>query len=177
MIWILGEYAEWIDNADELLDSFLGSFHDEPVMVQMQLLTGIVKLFLKKPQSTQDMVSKVLKCATEESNNHDIRDRGYIYWRLLSTNPEATKHVVLGDKPSIRDDSQTLEKGLLDKLISDLALMSSVYHKPADEFVTRINAAAPVQEEVQEDEEYDEEDRQARRREVQQELERGGDNG
>lgn len=173
MIWILGEYAERIDNADELLDSFLGSFHDEPVMVQMQLLTGIVKLFLKKPQSTQDMVSKVLKCATEESNNHDIRDRGYIYWRLLSTNPEATKQVVLGDKPPIRDDSQTIEKGLLDKLISDLALMSSVYHKSADEFVTRVNVNAQQQEEAPEDEEYDEEDRQARRREVQEELERG----
>jgi len=152
MIWILGEYAERIDNVEELLDSFLANFHDEPTVVQMQLLTGIVKLFLKKPQTTQDMVSKVLKHATEECNNHDIRDRGYIYWRLLSTNPEATKHVVLGDKPSIRDDSQTLEKGILDKLISDLALMSSVYHKPAEEFVTRLNTAAPVQEEVQEEE-------------------------
>jgi len=81
------------------------------------------------PGSTQDMVSKVLRCATEESNNHDLRDRGYIYWRLLSTNPEATKQVVLGDKPTIRDDSQTIEKNLLDRLISDLSLMSSVYHK------------------------------------------------
>jgi len=176
MIWILGEYAERIDNVDELLDSFLANFHDEPAMVQMQLLTGIVKLFLKKPQTTQDMVSKVLKYATEESNNHDIRDRGYIYWRLLSTNPEATKHVVLGDKPPIRDDSQTIERNLLDKLISDLALMSSVYHKSQEEFVTRIASAAPRAEgDVQDDEEYDEEDRQARRREVQQELERGPD--
>merc|ERR1740138_1183476 len=50
MIWILGEYAERIDNVDELLDSFLCNFHDEPIPVQMQLLTGIVKLFLKKPQ-------------------------------------------------------------------------------------------------------------------------------
>mmetsp|Transcript_77127 Transcript_77127/g.178903 ORF Transcript_77127/g.178903 Transcript_77127/m.178903 type:complete len:911 (+) Transcript_77127:109-2841(+) len=176
MIWILGEYAERIDNVDELLDTFLANFHDEPLMVQMQLLTGIVKLFLKKPQSTQDMVTKVLKSATEESNNHDIRDRGYIYWRLLSTNPEGAKHVVLGDKPSIRDDSQTIERGLLDKLISDLALMSSVYHKPPDEFVTRIATSAPqAADEAPEDEEYDEEDRQARRREVQQELERGPD--
>merc|ERR1712232_1444602 len=173
MIWILGEYAERIDNVDELLDSFLANFHDEPVVVQMQLLTGIVKLFLKKPQSTQDMVSKVLKYATEESNNHDIRDRGYIYWRLLSTNPESTKHVVLGDKPSIRDDSQILERNTLDKLISDLSLMSSVYHKSPDEFITRVSTNAQVHENEPLDEEYDEEDRAARRREVQQEMERG----
>mmetsp|Transcript_42195 Transcript_42195/g.126217 ORF Transcript_42195/g.126217 Transcript_42195/m.126217 type:complete len:906 (+) Transcript_42195:120-2837(+) len=174
MIWILGEYAERIDNVDELLDNFLANFHDEPLMVQMQLLTAIVKLFLKKPQSTQDMVTKVLTSATEESNNHDIRDRGYIYWRLLSTNPEGAKQVVLGDKPPIRDDSQVIERGLLDNLIADLALMSSVYHKPPDEFVTRITTSAPLAaDDAPEDEEYDEEDRQARRREVQQELERG----
>merc|ERR1719262_525745 len=129
MIWILGEYAERIDNVDELLDAFLVNFHDEPPIVQQQLLTAIVKLFLKKPVTTQDMVSRALRCATEESNNHDLRDRGYIYWRLLSSNPEATKHVVLGDKPGIKDDSQTIDKGLLDKLMSDLSLMSSVYHK------------------------------------------------
>mmetsp|Transcript_10468 Transcript_10468/g.36822 ORF Transcript_10468/g.36822 Transcript_10468/m.36822 type:complete len:899 (-) Transcript_10468:312-3008(-) len=175
MIWILGEYAERIDKVDEILDSFLDNFHDEPTVVQLQLLTGIVKLFLKKPQQTQDMVSKVLKFATEESNNHDIRDRGYIYWRLLSTNPEATKRVVLGDKPSIRDDSQVIEKGLLDKLCQDLAMMSSVYHKPKDEFVTRMaatTAPAPESNIVAEDE-YDEEDRDERRKAMRDELEHG----
>ena len=29
MIWIIGEYAERIDNADELLESFLEGFQDE----------------------------------------------------------------------------------------------------------------------------------------------------
>mmetsp|Transcript_10370 Transcript_10370/g.32398 ORF Transcript_10370/g.32398 Transcript_10370/m.32398 type:complete len:901 (-) Transcript_10370:285-2987(-) len=178
MIWILGEYAERIDKVDEILDSFLDNFHDEPTVVQLQLLTGIVKLFLKKPQQTQDMVSKVLKFATEESNNHDIRDRGYIYWRLLSTNPEATKRVVLGDKPSIRDDSQVIEKGLLDKLCQDLAMMSSVYHKTSDEFVTRLSAAASpaVGSSAPQDEEYDDEERDERRKEMKEELDRGGDN-
>lgn len=174
MIWILGEYAGRIDNADELLESFLESFHDEPVTVQLQLLTGIVKLFLQRPSSTQDLVSKVLKCATEESSNPDIRDRGYIYWRLLSTNPEATKQVVLGDKPAIRDDSQNLERGLLDYLITDLSLMSSVYHKHPEEFVTRI-ATVQVEKDKEDsqDEDQNEEDRKERRREVQEEMDRG----
>jgi len=177
MIWILGEYAERIDNVEELFDSFLDSFHDDPVQVQMQLLTGVVKLFLKKPASAQDMVSKVLRCATEETTNHDLRDRGYIYWRLLSTNPEATKTVVLGDKPSIRDDSQTLDKPLLDKMLSDLALMSSVYHKSADDFITRVNAnQEPVDEPVEGDnEEYDEEERNNNRRDVEEQMKSGGE--
>lgn len=34
MIWIIGEYAERIDNADELLESFLEGFHDENTQVR-----------------------------------------------------------------------------------------------------------------------------------------------
>lgn len=34
MIWIVGEYAERIDNADELLESFLEGFHDESTQVK-----------------------------------------------------------------------------------------------------------------------------------------------
>lgn len=34
MIWIIGEYAERIDNADELLESFLEGFHDENAQVR-----------------------------------------------------------------------------------------------------------------------------------------------
>ena len=33
MVWIIGEYAERIDNADELLESFLDGFQDENTQV------------------------------------------------------------------------------------------------------------------------------------------------
>ncbi len=69
--------------------------------VQLQILTATVKLFLKQPSDTQDMVQRVLQLATEGSDNPDLRDRGFVYWRLLSTNPEAAKFVVLCEKPSI----------------------------------------------------------------------------
>lgn len=36
-VWIVGEYAERIDNADELLDSFLEGFHDENAQVSTHL--------------------------------------------------------------------------------------------------------------------------------------------
>ena len=54
-----GEYAERIDNANELLESFLDNFHDENSQVQLQLLTSIVKLFLKRPTDTQELVQQV----------------------------------------------------------------------------------------------------------------------
>jgi vesicle coat complex subunit len=60
MIWIIGEYAERIDNADELLESFLETFPEEPAMVQLQLLTATVKLFLKKPTDVPQQMIQVI---------------------------------------------------------------------------------------------------------------------
>ncbi|CAL8072136.1 unnamed protein product [Calicophoron daubneyi] len=135
MIWIIGEYAERIDNADELLESFLDGFQDENPQVQLQLLTAIVKLFLKRPSDTQELVQTVLGLATQESDNPDLRDRGYIYWRLLSTDPAAAKEVVLAEKPLISEETDMLEPTLLDELICNLASLASVYHRPPSSFV------------------------------------------
>ena len=135
MIWVLGEYAERIDNADELLETFLEGFHDESTQVQLQLLTAIVKLFLKKPTETQDLVQNVLSLATQDSDNPDLRDRGYIYWRLLSTDPAAAKEVVLAEKPLISEETDLLEPTLLDELIAHIGSLASVYHKPPAAFI------------------------------------------
>lgn len=137
MVWIIGEYAERIDNADELLEIFLETFADETAAVQLQLLTATVKLFLKQPEHTQDMVTKVLNLATEHSDNPDLRDRGYIYWRLLSSDPEAARAVVLAAKPEIGDDTCVIEPALLDELIAQISTLSSIYHKPAEAFVMK----------------------------------------
>lgn len=66
MIWIIGEYAERIDNADELLEQFLETFPEETALVQLQLVTAAVKLFLKKPtEKPQQMIQLVLTYATQ----------------------------------------------------------------------------------------------------------------
>eukprot|EP00605_Chrysophyceae_sp_TOSAG23-4_P000046 GSChrysophyteH1.ASY1.ANO1.48.1 assembled CDS len=81
MIWIIGEYAERIDNADELLDSFLDSFADETA--------------------------------------------------------QAARAVVLSAKPEIGDDTFYLDPTLLEDLISQIATLSSIYHKPPESFVMK----------------------------------------
>uniref|UniRef100_A0A671NK55 AP-1 complex subunit beta-1-like n=1 Tax=Sinocyclocheilus anshuiensis TaxID=1608454 RepID=A0A671NK55_9TELE len=134
MIWIVGEYAERIDNADELLESFLEGFHDESTQVKC-LSNSIVKLFLKKPTETQELVQQVLSLATQDSDNPDLRDRGYIYWRLLSTDPVAAKEVVLAEKPLISEETDLIEPTLLEELICHIGTLASVYHKPPSAFV------------------------------------------
>ncbi len=138
MIWIIGEYNDRIENADELLEQFLDLFVDEPAQVQLQLLTAIVKLFLRRPQDTQDLVTRVLNLATEESDNPDLRDRGFVYWRLLSSDPAAAKAVVLAEKPVISNSTANLESGLLNQLLHHVGSLASVYHKPPATFVTKL---------------------------------------
>jgi AP-1 complex subunit beta-1 len=162
MIWIIGEYAERIDNADELLESFLESFQDETSQVQLQLLTATVKLFLKQPDQGQEMVQRVLTMATEESDNPDLRDRGYIYWRLLSSDPDAARSVVLSEKPQITDDSFSLEASLLEDLMGQMSTLASIYHKPPEAFVIKQIPVGQVDDEDDEPidgpEDYDTED-------------------
>ncbi|CAG2060211.1 unnamed protein product, partial [Timema podura] len=77
----------------------------------------------------------VLSLATQDSDNPDLRDRGFIYWRLLSTDPAAAKEVVLAEKPLISEETDLLEPTLLDELICHISSLASVYHKPPNAFV------------------------------------------
>ncbi len=91
LIWIVGEYAEKISNADEILSGFVEGFMEEFTQTQLQILTAVVKLFLKKPENNQGLVQKVLQAATADNDNADIRDRAYVYWRLLSGDIQIAK--------------------------------------------------------------------------------------
>ncbi|KAJ1951172.1 hypothetical protein FBU59_000317, partial [Linderina macrospora] len=135
MIWIIGQYADRIDNSDEVLDTFLDSFLEETSEVQLALLTAIVKLFIMRPSAGQELVPKVLKWATEEVDSPDIRDRGFIYWRLLSTDPELARTVVLSDKPEITAEAEKLDMPLLEELLLQVGTLSAIYRKPPVTFI------------------------------------------
>jgi hypothetical protein len=105
------------------------------LQTQLQILTAVVKLFLKKPEQSQGLVQKVLQAATAENDNPDIRDRAYVYWRLLSSDPQVTKNVVLSEKPAITSTISSLPPQLLDTLLSELSTLASVYHKPPETFL------------------------------------------
>lgn len=149
MIWIVGEYSDRIDNAEELLAMFLETFPEEPPVVQLQLLTATVKLFLRKPtEGPQTMIQLVLSNATSETDNPDLRDRAYIYWRLLSTDPEVAKDVVLSEMPVISSEGERMEGDLLNDLIFQIGSLAAVYHRPASTFVTRQRLAVQHVDEI-----------------------------
>lgn len=130
MVWVIGQYASRIENSDALLDDFLYSFAEEPVEVQLALLTATVKLFIQRPTKGQELVPRVLKWATEETDNPDLRDRAYMYWRLLSTDIEAAKRIVMGEKPAITAESERLDPVTLEEMCLNVGTLATVYLKP-----------------------------------------------
>ncbi|KAK8150250.1 hypothetical protein MY1884_006444 [Beauveria asiatica] len=135
LIWIVGEYAEKINNADQILESFVEGFMEEFTQTQLQILTAVVKLFLKKPSNSQNLVQKVLQAATVENDNPDIRDRAYVYWRLLSGDLDVAKNIILSQKPTITTTMTSLPPALLEQLLMELSTLASVYHRPPESFV------------------------------------------
>lgn len=67
-----------------------------------------------------------------------MRNRGYVYWRMLSEDPEAAKKVVLCTRPKIRIESSGLDPHVRDKLLTNLSMLASVYFKTPDQFVRKL---------------------------------------
>lgn len=133
IIWIIGQYADRIENSDGLLQDYLATFHDETVEVQLALLTATVKFFIQRPTKGQELVPQVLKWCTEETDDPDLRDRGYMYWRLLSTDPTAARHIVMGQKPPISAESEKLDNRTLEELCLNVGTLATVYLKPVQQ--------------------------------------------
>jgi AP-2 complex subunit beta-1 len=138
MIWVIGQYADRIENSDELLEDFLFTFADESVEVQLALLTATVKLFVQRPSKGQALVPKVLRWATEETDNPDLRDRGFMYWRLLSSDiqtqdPATARRIVMGNKPPITAESEKLEAATLEEMCLNVGSLATIYLKPVSQ--------------------------------------------
>lgn len=103
--------------------------------MQLALLTATVKLFLKRPAAGGELVPKVLKWATEEVENPDVRDRGFMYWRLLSTDPAAARDIVLVEKPAISTETDRMDRQVLDQLLLHGASLASIFHRQPQTFI------------------------------------------
>ena len=67
-----------------------------------------MKLYLHRPGDGTEILKDLFKYLTKECENPDLRDRGYLYWRLVSTDPQLAKAVVLSQRPLLTDQSYTL---------------------------------------------------------------------
>ncbi|OHT04929.1 Adaptin N terminal region family protein [Tritrichomonas foetus] len=137
-IWLLGEFCQIIDKVDILLDPFLDTFHDEQPLVQLQILTALVKIFICKPDQTRDQLQFVLNEATKDSNVPDVKNRALLYWRLLSNDTSIAKSIIVFDKQTITDSGVHFDQSVLDELIKNMGTVSGVLHVVPSDFVRRV---------------------------------------
>lgn len=131
-IWMLGEYASHVVDVETLLEDFVTEFAEETAAVQLAILTAVAKIFLVHPTTSQ-LVQRVLTQAVK-GTNPDLRDRAFIYWRLMSSDPQAAREVILAEKPPIAADEGRLPPFLLDTLLREVGTLASVYHKKPSDF-------------------------------------------
>ncbi len=136
--WILGEYNDQIPGALELVKGLAEGCLEEPPVVQLQILLCAVKYYVKNPDSEVDFIIKLLKQVGEESDNPDIRDQAYIYWRLLNADPNNAASVFFQAKPVHVPDEEVItvyDDEFVDFLIDNMATTVAVYHKDQHEFI------------------------------------------
>ena len=56
-----------------------------------------------------------------------------MYWRMLSTDPELAKKVVMGQKPSITAESEKLDPVTLEEMCLNVGTLATVYLKPVQQ--------------------------------------------
>ena len=168
MIWIIGEYAERIDDAELLLENTVFGdeettkkerqrmFNEAPVKVRMELLIASVKTFLKAAETNdpdenpaQELCCEVIEFA-DHSNDPDLRMRSFVYWRLLAVDPAAAKQVVLAERPEVSTDSEAIEPALLDRLMGYVSTMAAVYQCPPEQLEQAEGGEEPEDEEIEE---------------------------
>jgi vesicle coat complex subunit len=130
MIWIVGEYSDRIENAGELLEIFMDNFEEETMTVKLSVLGAVVKLYLKRGAEAEALLQQIFKVCTE-SDIPDLRDRAFMYWRLLTSDADAAAQAIVGDREPISTDASTkYDKQLLGMLLQYVGTLSSIYHKP-----------------------------------------------
>ena len=82
-----------------------------------------MKLFLSNPEQNSSFILNLLQKTTDECYSPDVRDRAFIYWRLLNTNPQAVSDILSGEKGG--DYVAPVYKDL-DRMMLELGLSSSL---------------------------------------------------
>jgi hypothetical protein len=94
-IWIIGTFAEQIDEAPYILEDYLESdeeftkLHEE---VKEVILTQIVQTFVKRPPETIKTLGRIFNLIFHDDHSSVLlQDHAAFYYRALKDNPDEVK--------------------------------------------------------------------------------------
>ncbi|GEQ67258.1 hypothetical protein JCM33374_g922 [Metschnikowia sp. JCM 33374] len=138
LTWMVGQFPDKIINVDAILEYLISSFNEEPLEVQYSMITAAVKYYVQFPVKGEPLVLNVLKWATEETDNPDLRDRGFFYWRLITNQQnegtdsefqKRTKEIVINMNPEINSQNDKIDPAILEELELNIGSLASIYLK------------------------------------------------
>ena len=139
LLYIVGEFCMHIPKSTEFITPFITNFGDEAPMVKLQILNAIIKNYVNKPDDeSETLVKLALQKGGEETENPDVRDRAYVYWRLLENEPDVAKDMIMAEKPSFEFKEEIAFEGtIVDNIIENMTNISAVYHKFSSELIPK----------------------------------------
>lgn len=105
-IWLLGEYCKRIDNPGPILEHFTKSYFSQPAEVQLRILSTGIKMYLFQIEPIDSVMGDLIQSISDKSTNPDLRDRGYIYWRLLYKDDEKAKEIIFNEPQAVEVDTK-----------------------------------------------------------------------
>jgi len=135
LIWILGEYGEYVQMAPYMLEPLLTHLEEEESpSVRLELLCAACKLFFKRPPEMQKMLGAALTAGLADTHQ-DVHDRALLYYRLLQYSVEEAKRVICFPKENVVEFSEALSSEVKDKIFDEFNSLSVVYRQPSYSFV------------------------------------------
>ncbi|KAL8196688.1 hypothetical protein R6Q57_024603 [Mikania cordata] len=130
LIWMLGEYAQDMQDAPYALEGLIDDWEDETSPeVRLHLLTAVMKCFFRRPPETQKALGSALAAGLTDMHQ-DVHDRALFYYRLLQHNVSVANSVVNPPKQAVSVFADTQSSEIKDRIFDEFNSLSVLYQKP-----------------------------------------------
>ncbi|KAG8381866.1 hypothetical protein BUALT_Bualt05G0017400 [Buddleja alternifolia] len=137
LIWMLGEYAQDMQDSPYILESLIENWDEEnSAEVRLHLLTAVMKCFLRRPPETQKALGAALAAGVADFHQ-DVHDRALFYYRLLQYEVSVAERIVNPPKQAVSVFADTQNNEIKDRIFDEFNSLSVVYQKPSYMFTDK----------------------------------------
>lgn len=122
------------------------------------------------------MLGRLFTIAIDDASHADVHDKALFYYRLLETDVNMARQVVIGSSNSIVSFTEEESAEFRDRLFSEFNTLSVIYQKPSERFIVKGPAVLGAQDES-DDEDYDDDDQIEEESDVDESSDSGTEDG
>ncbi|KAK4364929.1 hypothetical protein RND71_016287 [Anisodus tanguticus] len=123
LIWMLGEYAQDMQDAPYVLESLIENWEEEhSAEVRLHLLTAVVKCFFRRPPETQKALGAALAAGINDFHQYNV---------------SIAERVVNPPKQAVSVFADTQSNEIKDRIFDEFNSLSVVYQKPSYMFTDK----------------------------------------